>query len=263
VGDAKSLIIHPASTTHQQLTDEEQIEAGIRAYIETGVNVMFTELDIKAIPTLVYDADRSPQSRELISRLDGSRFFQIVGYVEDDAEFERAIDRNEALLAMWIPRGFAADLARRRPATVQVVVDGSDSNTASIALGYMRAVASGYSDDLRNETLDRTGAGRMEPPVEPLMRVWYNAELESKNYIVPGLIAVILMIVGAMLTSLTIAREYELGNLELLMSTPVRPVEIVIGKMSAFFVLGLVDSAVSVLAGVWIFGVPLRGRLVE
>jgi len=220
-------------------------------------------LDVDEIPTLVYDADRSPQSRELISRLDGSRFFQIVGYVEDDAEFERAIDRNEALLAMWIPRGFAADLARRRPATVQVVVDGSDSNTASIALGYMRAVASGYSDDLRNETLDRTGAGRMEPPVEPLMRVWYNAELESKNYIVPGLIAVILMIVGAMLTSLTIAREYELGNLELLMSTPVRPVEIVIGKMSAFFVLGLVDSAVSVLAGVWIFGVPLRGRLVE
>jgi len=91
--------------------------------------------DVDEIPTLVYDADRSPQSRELISRLDGSRFFQIVGYVEDDAEFERAIDRNEALLAMWIPRGFAADLARRRPATVQVVVDGSDSNTASIALG--------------------------------------------------------------------------------------------------------------------------------
>lgn len=220
-------------------------------------------LDVDEIPTLIYDADRSLQSRELISRLDGSQFFQIVGYVEDDAEFELAIDRNEALLAMWIPRGFAADIARRRPASVQVVVDGSDSNTASIALGYMRAVASDYSDELRNATLDRTGAGRMDPAVEPFIRVWYNAELESKNYIVPGLIAVILMIVGAMLTSLTIAREYELGNLELLMSTPVRPVEIVLGKMSAFFVLGVVDSAVSVMASVWIFEVPFRGRLLE
>lgn len=220
-------------------------------------------LDVDEIPTLIYDADRSVQSRELISRLDGSQFFHIVGYVEDDAEFELAIDRNEALLAMWIPRGFAADIARRRPASVQVIVDGSDSNTASIALGYMRAVASDYSDELRNATLDRSGVGRMDPAVEPFIRVWYNAELESKNYIVPGLIAVILMIVGAMLTSLTIAREYELGNLELLMSTPVRPVEIVLGKMSAFFVLGLVDSAVSVMAGVWIFEVPFRGRLFE
>ena len=220
-------------------------------------------LDVDEVPTLLYDADRSQQSRELISRIEGSRFFRIVGYAENDAAFEQAIDRNRALLAVWIPRGFAKDLARQRPSPVQVIVDGSDSNTASIALGYVRAMVSAYSDELRGEALERRGVGRLEPAVEPIMRVWYNAELESKNYIVPGLIAVILMIIGAMLTSLTIAREYEMGNLELLMSTPVRPAEIVIGKMSAFFALGLVDSVVSVLVGVWVFGVPLRGNLLE
>lgn len=220
-------------------------------------------LDVDEIPTLIYDADRSGASRDLITKFEGSRFFRVVGYVEEDAAFEEAIDRDDALLAVWIPRNYAKDLARGRPAPVQLIVDGSDSNTASIALGYVQAMLSSYSEELRGRALDRSGVGAFKPAVEPIIRVWYNPELESKNYIVPGLMAVILMIIGAMLTSLTIAREYELGNLELLMSTPVRPAEIVIGKMSAFFVLGFADSVVSVLVGVWVFDVPLRGSVLE
>lgn len=220
-------------------------------------------LDVDEIPTVIYDADSSPQSRDLVSKLEGSRFFKVIEQVEDDAAFEQQLDRNRALLAVWIPQDYAKNLARQRPAPVQVVLDGSDSNTASIALGYVLAMMFDHSLALRNQSLDRRGAGEIRPAVEPVIRVWYNPELESKNYIVPGLIAVILMIVGAMLTSLTVAREYELGNLELLLSTPVRPAEIVLGKMAAYFALGFADAVAAIVMGVWAFGVPLRGSLLE
>jgi ABC-2 type transport system permease protein len=162
-----------------------------------------------------------------------------------------------------VPKDFARDLARGEPSPVQLLADGSDSNTASIALGYVRNMLGGYSAELRARAVEQRGAGEFVPVVDPRIRVWYNPELASKNYIVPGLIAVILMIIAAMLTSLTIAREFELGSLELLMSTPLRPAEIVIGKMSAYFTLGIADALIAGLVGVFVFGVPLRGSVPE
>ena len=201
-------------------------------------------LDVDRVPTLIYDSDRTPESRELAARFRGSRYFQILGVVEDYREIEQRIDRDEALLAVVILPGFGRELVGRRAAPVQLILDGSDSNTAAIALGYAEAV-------LR--------AAR--PAVEPRVRVWYNAELKSRNYIVPGLMAVILMIIAALLTSLTIAREWESGTMEQLLATPVRPAELVLGKMSAFFLVGLADTATAVVVGVAVFGVPLRGSV--
>jgi ABC-2 type transport system permease protein len=218
-------------------------------------------LDVDRIPTLVYDSDKTPESRELIARFQGSRYFQILGSVEEYRTIERQIDQDKCLLGVVIPRNFARDLLAGREAQVQLIFDGSDSNTASIAKGYADTLMQNYSAGIRTSALDRKGGGKLNPPIDGRGRVLYNSELKSRNFIVPGLIAVILAIITALITSLTIAREWETGTMEQLLSTPLRPTEIVLGKMLAFFTLGFVDMVVSIAVGVFIFQVPLRGNL--
>lgn len=218
-------------------------------------------LDVDQIPLLIQDSDRSPQSRALVDRFRGSVLFSIQGHVESYAPAEAPLLRSDVMGVLTIQRGFGEDLTRARQASVQLLLDGSDSNTASIALGYARALISGYSNEVRTEYQLRTGAGELKAPVDPQLRVMYNSELRSRNYIVPGLIAVIIMMIAAMVTSLSIAREWENGTMEELLSTPVRPAELVLGKLSAYFLLGGVDMLTAILAGVFIFGVPLRGSV--
>lgn len=217
-------------------------------------------LDVDRVPTLVKDDDRTPQSRELIARFEGSRFFDVIGTTERYSDIEKAIDSSRALAGIAIQQGFARDLLAGRTASVQVILDGSDSNTASIARGYVEATIADYSQTVRRAALDRRGAGGLRSPVEARLRVMYNSELKSRNYIVPGLIAVIVAIITALITSLTIAREWEMGTMEQLLSTPVRPLEFVLGKISAYFALGLADAVISVAVGIGVFGVPLRGH---
>jgi ABC-2 type transport system permease protein len=163
-------------------------------------------------------------------------------------------------VGLVIPRGFARELLAGRTASVQVILDGSDSNTASISRGYVETTIQSYSQSVRKAALDRRGAGELRTPVEARMRMLYNSELKSRNFIVPGLIAVVVAIIAALITSLTIAREWESGTMEQLLSTPVRPAELVLGKMSAYFVLGAVDTVLAVGVGIWLFEVPLRGQ---
>jgi ABC-2 type transport system permease protein len=217
-------------------------------------------LDVDRIPTLIQDRDRTSESRELIQRFAGSRYFQVLASDGEYRTIERMIDRNQCLLAVVIPADYSHNLLRGKEADIQFLFDGSDSNTASIALGYADAVIRGYAMELRQREFNRRGGGRLAPPVEARLRVWYNSELKSRNYIVPGLIAVILMIIAALLTSLTIAREWEMGSMEQLLSTPLRARELVLGKMGAYFVLGLVDVLTAIGLGVLVFGVPLRGN---
>lgn len=219
-------------------------------------------LDVDRIPTVIHDNDRTPESRELIEQFHGSRYFDIAGSPSDQPSIEESLDRNVVLLAVVIPRGYARDLLSGSPAQIQVVVDGSDSNTASIALGYTDALLQNHAERLRSRALNRMGRAQWRVPVAPRIRIWYNSELKSRNYIVPGLIAVILTIIAALLTSLTIAREWETGTMEQVLSTPVRPAELVLGKMLAFFTLGVADTLLTVGAGVFIFRVPLRGNLI-
>ncbi len=220
-------------------------------------------LDVDRIPTLVYDADGTPQSRELVARFEGSRFFEITGRATHYREIERDIDRGRILMGIAIPSDYSRKIAAGDTADIQILIDGSDSNTASIARGYADSVVRGYGIELRAEAQNRRGGQRMQPAVDTRLRVWYNSSLESKNYVVPGLIAVILMLIAALLTSLTIAREWEMGSMEQLLSTPLRPTEMVLGKMLAYFVLGAADALIAVLVGVLVFRVPLRGSLIE
>jgi len=220
-------------------------------------------LDVDRVPTVVYDASRTPQSRELITYLDGSRYFEVSGVVASYAPLDLAIQQGRALVGFVIPADYARQLDRGQVVDIQVLLDGSDSNTANIAAGYADGVLAAHSARLRTRFANLRGAGPIEPAVSVSSRVWYNPDLKSKNFIIPGLIAVILQVIAALLTSLTIAREWELGNMELLLSTPVRPWELILGKMSAFFAIGIADSAFAVLVGRYIFGVPLRGSVLD
>lgn len=213
-------------------------------------------LDVDEIPTLVLDRDQSPASRELLGRFVASGYFMLESSVSTYGEIESGIDHDRALLALVIPEDYSERLVRGEEASFQLLLDGSDSNTASIALSYADGVLQVHRGDLADG-----GAPGPSATSGPRIRVWYNPALESKNYIVPGLVAVILMIISALLTSLTIAREWETGTMEQILSTPLRPAEIVVGKMTAFFLLGLVNATTAVTLGYFVFDVPLRGNL--
>jgi ABC-2 type transport system permease protein len=219
-------------------------------------------LDVDRVPMLIYDGDNTAASREIVERFHASRFFDVRGVTRDYGEIESAIDRGEVLMAAAIPTGYGGDLQAGQTAKVQIIVDGSDSNTASIALGYAETLIRNHSFELRRAEQVRRMGRPLDPPLDARLRVLFNSQMESKNYVVPGLIAVILMIIAALLTSLTIAREWEMGTMEQLLSTPVRPAELVLGKMLAYSVVGFADMLLAIGAGVMIFGVPLRGSVV-
>jgi ABC-2 type transport system permease protein len=219
-------------------------------------------LDVDRIPALIFDQNKTEASADLIKQFQASRYFHVYGFVDNYAAIERAIDRGHALLGIAIPRGYAQDAGSGHSAPVQILIDGSDSNTASIALGYAESVARNYSLRLRGAAQNRkAGGGLPAPPVDASLRVWYNSSLESKNYVVPGLIAVILQIIASLLTSLTIAREWEMGTMEQILSTPLRPSEMVLGKMFAYFVVGIADAVIAVAVGIFVFHVPFHGSV--
>jgi ABC-2 type transport system permease protein len=219
-------------------------------------------LDVDRVPLVVWDQSQTQASRDLVSRFTGSRYFSLRGYMDNYRDIERAIDTRKALIAVIIPVNFARLVESGSKAQVQVLLDGSDPNTATFALGYADSVVRGYSRDISIRQLGRIAG--TEPRVGQLdvrPRVWFNADMVSKNYIFPGLIAVIMMIIAALLTSLTVAREWETGTMEQLISTPLTGPELIAGKLVPYFTIGILDLVLSVLAGVFIFDIPLRGSL--
>jgi len=218
-------------------------------------------LDVDRVPLAVRDLSRTPESRKLVSRFEGSRYFQVALRAEGPTEVEAAIDAGRVLAALVIPEDFAARVRSDRPSVVQLLLDASEANTATIALGYAEAVVSGYSADLEVRWAKAKGLQGIRPPLDVHSRVWFNTDLESRNFIVPGLISVIMMIIAALLTSLTVAREWEQGTMEQLVATPVTGPELVLGKLLPYFVIGMVDLSVAVAMGKYLFHVPMRGSL--
>ncbi len=219
-------------------------------------------LDLDRIPTMIYDLDHSAQSADLIREFKGSRYFQIVGETNSYRPIEREIDARRALIGVVIPDDYSRNLALGKEAQVQLLLDGSDSNTATTALGYAEALVTNYGQKVRDDAQKQRAGSLIHGGVEARIRVWYNPDLVSRNFIVPGLIAVVLMIIVANLSSLTIAREWENGTMEQLLSTPVRPAETALGKLSAYFVLGMIDMLICLFVGVFIFDVPFKGNIV-
>jgi ABC-2 type transport system permease protein len=218
-------------------------------------------VDVDNVPTVVWDQSGTQASREFLSRFGGSPYFCIVGHEQEYAALERAIDTRRALAALIIPSDFAERIETGRQAAVQMIVDGSDSNTATIAIGYAEAIARTYAQEVSVAALRRAGGPAIRLPLEVRPRVWFNADMESRNYIIPGLIAVIMMVIAALLTSLTVAREWERGTMEQLVSTPVKGHELILGKLIPYFAVGMLDVLLAVLMGEFLFGVPLRGNV--
>jgi ABC-2 type transport system permease protein len=216
-------------------------------------------LDVDNVPMVVWDQSQSKDSREFVSRLAGSRYFAIRRYALDYAEVERAIDTGGALLALIVPRDFSDRVESGRPAKVQLIADGSDAGTATLAMGYAQAVTAAYSLEVQLERAHRIGKRTLSVPVDLRPRVWFNEDLESRNFIIPGLIAVIMMVIAAMLTSLTVSKEWERGTMEQLISTPVQVRELLLGKLLPYFAIGMLDVLLAVLMGEFLFHVPLRG----
>ncbi|GAK60313.1 export ABC transporter permease protein [Candidatus Vecturithrix granuli] len=210
--------------------------------------------DVTNITTVVYDRDKSLLSRELVKEFEQSGYFTINAYLDHEDEVDAYLNSGKALVAVLIPAGFQKQVKTGHEVQVGMMLDGGDSNTATIANGYISAIGQRFSQ--------RMAGKKLTPLIDAQTRVWYNPELKSKNFIVPGLIAIIMAVIVALLTSLTMAREWERGTMEQLISTPVKTSELIIGKLIPYFMIGFLDLVFSVVMGVFLFGVPLKGSVV-
>ena len=218
-------------------------------------------LDIKHIPICAFDRENSQRSQALMKRFQASSYFRIVEVDSGYPAVTAALDYGRCRLAIVIPADFSARINDTGQGSVQALIDGTDDNTANVALGYAQSVVAGFSGVVEVRLPERRG---LTPPgdgdiVEP--RVWFNEDLNSHLYIIPGVVAMVMALVGAQLTSLTIAREWERGTMELLISTPVTPLELMVGKIIPYFAIGMLDAAFCLSAAVFWFDVPFRGTL--
>jgi ABC-2 type transport system permease protein len=217
-------------------------------------------LDLRNVPTVVLDQSKSARSRELIQLFAGSPYFSMVGYPDTYPDLQLALDRGTAMIALVIPSDFAEKIAAGKNTQIQILADGSDANTSRLAMGYASTIGMIYSSRVTVERMQALGRDPMAQPVEMVSRSWYNPDLRSQNVIIPGIIAIVMVVIAAMLTSVTIAREWETGTMEQLISTPLKGPELVFGKVIPYFLIGMTDVAIAVTLGKWLFRVPIVGN---
>lgn len=228
--------------------------------IQTLVFGYAVTMDVRHVRLVVIDRDNTPASRAVVARFTGSDYFDAVKQTASEGGARAMIDGADAAAILQLNAGFAADLEAGRPAAVQLIVDGSDSNTARLVLNYSAVIANTYNNELVVETaLRRTGRTFSAGSVDLRARAWFNQNLESRNYFVPGVMALLVMLVSLMLTGMAIVREKEAGTIEQIMVTPIRPLEFVLGKFAPFILIGFVDVALVTLIGVYWFEIPIRG----
>jgi ABC-2 type transport system permease protein len=219
-------------------------------------------LDLKRLPIYVYDRDASQQSQDLLKHFQASEYFNVVRVVNNYPALTRALDDGSARMGIVVPWDFSQRLHDGRPAQVQALVDATDDNTANVLFGYAQGVVQGYSSDIQLAWLRNRGQLAQAAPVRVETRTWYNEDLESSAFIVPGVLALVMSVIGAFLTSLTIAREWERGTMEQLISTPVTLAEIMLGKLLPYFAIGMFDVILCALIAIHWFHVPFRGSFV-
>jgi ABC-2 type transport system permease protein len=221
-----------------------------------GVN-----LDIKHVPICVFDREGSQQSQSLMKAFQASPYFKIVEADRDYDSVKRAIDGGRCKMAVVVPPDFSEDLAAANAASVQTILDATDDNTANIARGYAQAVVATFSNDVQAQRLQSMGQQQPNPPAVAEYRVWFNEDLESRDFVIPGIVAMVLALVGAQLTSLTLSREWERGTMEVLVSTPVTRMELMAGKILPYFFIGMLDAALCLTIAVFWFEAPFRGAV--
>lgn len=211
--------------------------------------------DLNQVPFAVYDEDNTALSHLLTERFSGSDTFRQIGEINRDADIQPMIDNKQALMVLHIGPRFSDDLAAGKSASLQVIVDGRNSNTALLALNYVRTILLDFSADWAKQQQ------RPPPPAKLVMRAWYNSNLVSQWFIVPGIVGLLTLVVSLLVTALSVAREREEGTFDQLLVTPLRPVEILIGKSVPGLIIGLLESTFIILIAVYWFEVPLRGQI--
>ena len=217
-------------------------------------------LDVDNVETVVVDYDKSELSRDFVSRLDASPYFHVAANLARTKDSIDYLDRDKATVAIVISPDFMKNIQADREAPLQIIIEGSDPNFAGIIRGYLTAFTEQYNQKLLLDFLNRQGMEKINPPVDGRIRIWFNEDLESRNFIIPGIIAIIIMIVGALLTSLIIAREYENGTMETIKSLPIKAGELLLGKAFPYFMIGLTDVLIAMLLGQLLFGVVMKGN---
>src|SRR5271165_2976606 len=224
-------------------------------------------LDVENARMAWMDQDRTPESRDLLARFEGSHRFTVEATPGNEEEVHKLLDGGDVDCVVRVLPGFARDIMHHRQTAVQVLVDGTNSNTASIVSNYASSIISNFAADTmttenREKLVGRTMNGPVHagiPQVNLRSRVWFNADLRSRNYFVPGIVVNIITLVTLMLTSMAIVREKEIGTMEQLMVTPIRPIELMLGKTLPFALIGLLDTVLVVIVALFLYRVPFRG----
>ena len=217
-------------------------------------------LDIDHVRTIVWNQDASSKTtRDFLLNFKNSKYFNITGYTDNYKDITRKIDAGSVLMALVIPKDFSRYLDSGQPAPLQLIVDGSDANTATIAVGYVNSVVAQYNINLLNNVFAAHGMTPVES-INAHPRMWFNMGQVSTWFIIPGVIAMIIMIISALLISITLAREWERGTMEQLISTPIKGPELIIGKFIPYFTIAFFDLLVGVFLARFLFGVPFRGN---
>jgi ABC-2 type transport system permease protein len=219
--------------------------------------------EIHHVPTVILDLDHSQESRELVSRFSSSSYFDVQHQLTDQRQISDLVDRGKATIAVQIRAGFAENLHKGQRAPVQVIVDGTNSNTALIALGYVNQIAVAYARQYQQERIGRVAPQLLSfiPQVQLEQRPWYNEDLKSRWFFVPGVIGSLTLVLVTVLTAFAVVREREIGTLEQIMVTPIRPSEFILGKTLPFFLIGLLDVSLIATVGTFWFEVPFRGNI--
>ena len=220
-------------------------------------------MDVKHVSMTVMDQDRTAFSRQMIEKFSHTEYLQIQSYAKTYKEIDKLLNSGEASLALVIPPDFTRGVKAGRKAKLQLLVDGSDSMSSTVAAGYVQAILMEFNLDVQMKGLNRAGISKLRLPLDVRSRVWYNEELQSKNLIIPGIIVIILAIISALITSLTISREWERGTMETLITTPVRPFEVMTGKLIPYLIIGTFDVVMTFLVGYFFFDIYLRGSFIE
>jgi len=217
-------------------------------------------LDVKHLPVYVFDREGSRRSQDLLKHFQASEYFKVLHTVNNYPALVRALDAGRCRLALVVPQDFSQRLNEGRAVSIQALIDATDSNSANLAIGYSQAVIQSYSQQLQLDWIQRQGQKDIQLPISVDARTWFNENLESMFNIVPGVVAIVMAVVGSFLTALTIAREWERGTMEQLISTPVTALELMLGKLSPYFVIGMLDTCLCAGLGILWFGVPFRGN---
>ncbi len=216
-------------------------------------------LDVDNVSVVVVDHDKTPLTRDFLTKLNASPYFNITAYPNTVSDASEYLDKGTATIALVFPPGWTDNIKSDKESPLQVLMDGADPNYATISKGYIESFVEIYNNSLLNDYVNRMGIQKIKPPVDAKMRIWFNEELESSNFIVPGIIAIIIMIVGVILTSLVIAREYENGTMETIRSLPIKAEEFFLGKAIPYYFIGFADVLVAILMGQILFGVVIKG----